>query len=308
MTRCFLWCIIALLFTSCKKTKNVSTQCSIYAYGLPKSSSGGFLPCSIGTINTSTATLTQFATLPGYLEKRCAFNSDDNCYYMYQDALYKIGQDGKTIALQTTDSIPFETMVYNSHNNKFYAIGLSLIELEVNGNKYTEKIVANFVHKYYYNTSLTVDNNGDIYCITRDKDSITHPYRTCYIEKYHPGSSTSTVVASDTSSARIFSIFGLAFNKNDNMLYAIRQTINPVATDFIRIDPSNGVITRLSGNFLNYFVDEYRYSVCIDLCTNHYILAQSQVGNTPTLDQIDMNGIVIQHNETDLIFMGLSVK
>ena len=311
MTRYVLCCIVVLFFISCKKKKNISTECSsqIYGYAIPKNS-GGVQSCSFGAVNTSTASITPFATFPAIMERKSAFNSNDNCYYIYLDDFYKIGQDGKTTVLESADSMYFDALVYNNYNNKFYAIGASsLIEIEVNGNKYTEKRVAHFIHSSYY-SSLTVDNNGDVYYITQDYDTV-HPDRNYYyIEKYHPGNLSSTVVASDGSQRPIFSILGLEFNKNDNMLYALRQSSTELAMQLIRIDPVKGTITRPINKFLfPIFIDAGNCSTCIDPCTNRYIISQyDQTTGTATLDQIDMTGAIVQHNETNFIFMGLSAK
>jgi hypothetical protein len=127
-----------------------------------------------------------------------------------------------------------------------------------------------------------------------------------YIEKYQPGTTASVVVASGTGA---WNILGLRFNKNDNMLYAIRVNHPATGFDFIKINPSGGPIATVAG--LSFDVNPDFYSATIDPCSNRYILSSMKiVGGLPSnhLYQLSMTGTILQDDVTPTFYQGLDVS
>ncbi len=126
------------------------------------------------------------------------------------------------------------------------------------------------------------------------------------IRKVHPGSPSSTVIAT-TSGDRIY---GLCYNNNDNKLYGIQPGAAWNIDYFVKVDPATGSVTTLA-TFSFQFNNEF-FSAVIDECTNRYILSSDEMTdpsiNSSYIKQIDMSGAVVQNNTmTDGIYLGLAI-
>ena len=172
------------------------------------------------------------------------------------------------------------------------------MQINISGSTFTTTVIATLVHPFM--GSLTVDNNtGNMYLSTGDT-------ATYYIEKYTSGSSATSVVATGSGA---WDILGLRFNKNDNMLYAIRENYPGVGQDFIKIDPSAGSITTLSSISLPSAVDREFYSTCIDPCSNHfYISTIVNSGYRGILQQFTMTGSIVATDTTSTFLQSLDVN
>jgi len=300
----YLLCFLAIIMvTSCKKTpSSKTTSCTSVLYGYigPDFQS---MPCSFGIINPSTGTISGLFTSTVWSTSiQAAFNTSDSSYYVfldyskqypYYDTLLKMTSSG-TVSLLTrsvSDTAIYQDVIYNRANNKLYCIkDGGLAELTVTGSTYSSS--ATLVESV---GEWTVDNaTGDMY-----GTGLSSSFATIFI-KYQPGTSTISVVAVD-SIFPVKEILGLQFNKNDNMLYAVRFKLEPC--DFIRIDPAAGSITSLASVSFNVNADFY--SAVIDPCSNRYIFSSFGF-----ISQLSMTGTLVHQSSTgatDQLFQGLAI-
>jgi len=308
-----------LLFPSCKKdtTSTSTTTCSSVLYGNSAPASLYDSASAFGVINPASATLTGTATFMGTnYENQAAFNTSDNCYYVFKThmggntspgPLYKISTSGTITSLTTTGTSQYSSPVYDRANNKLYCIkDNQLAEITIAGSTFSTTGLVTPIHYFSNAGCVTVDNNtGDVYYLTAN-DTITY-----YIEKYHPGSSASVSVASGSFSAgtTVWGVQGLRFNKNDNMLYATRGAYAAPTFDFIKINPASGTISTVAT--ITGCINPEFYSACIDPCSNRYIISTPRTPAAPTiavLYQLSMTGTVIHCDTTASLLQGMDVN
>ena len=311
---------IVLLSVSCKKSSTSrTTSCSstLYGYTLPVGSAYYDTACSFGIINESTAAFSILGTFSSCTySTQAAYNTSDNCYYTFKmtmgdatssSSLYRISTSGAVTALTNSSGAAYSSLTYNSSTNHLYGIsttlsGSYLVQITIAGTTFSSTSPVSPVHPfalYGWATAdpVTVDNTtGDMYYVTGD--TLTY-----YIEKYHPGASASTVVASGTGA---WDIYGMQFNKNDNMLYAVRQNHPSNTCDFIKINPSTGSISTLAPFSIG--INSDFYSTVIDPCSNRYIISTPINMGIYTVSQLSMTGSVLQFDTTATFYQGLSVK
>lgn len=315
-------CSLIALFAACKKDAKKTTSCTstLYAYNVPYSGIGDTLGARTnGIVNPSTGYISSIGTFTASAyTNQAAFNSADNCYYVFKthmgvgagyNTLYKISLSGVVITLTNISPVLCYALTYNRVTNKLYCItstgygigtSSALAEITIAGSLYTTTNLTSGVHRPYGNNTTIDDNTGAVYFTTGDTT-------TSYIEKYIPGGSSSTVVATVTSG---WSLLGLSFNKNDNMLYAIRQPHYPVtlADDFLKIDPATGTVATLS--VLTFQVNPEFYTACVDPCTNRYLISTlgGPLWGSCYFNQLDMTGTLVQHDSTSGFIQGLSIN
>ncbi len=305
-------CAICALTTSCRK-RIVDTTCTSKLHGFtgPNSIIGSDVPfpCTHIIISPSggiIATSTSFMGLMRFSE-RGSYNTSDNCYYSIINAsvphatngiLNKIDVAGAVSPLVPADSLIYGAVIYNRVNNKLYCITSagSLGELTVGVTSYSVTPVA--TSSYLPTSNITVDaTTGDMYLQTVDTSVYSN-----YLEKYHPGASSTTMVAS------IPYIHEMRFNKNDHMLYGMQRTGTAMGGNFVRINPATGAVSTVStGLVLN---DDYM-SGTFDPCTNRYIysaLLPMVTGEGYILYQVDMSGAIVRHDTTATFYQGLDVE
>jgi len=296
---------------SCKKNTNKTTcSATVYGYNGSWGTSGGYLNTSLGIINPATATATSICTFSSDVySNQATYNTSDHCYYMFKtgggsQTLYKISLSGAVTSYSNASgtSIRYDGLVYSAAANKLYGIKVvpgssAIVEISISGSLFTESIVASTIGTHYWASPATCSINnatGDIFYALRN---VT--VNSWYIEKYHPGASSATLIDSGTNAG----ILGLRFNKNDNMLYAMQEGAAP--QKMIKIDPVSGTVTSLAT--LGFVVNNEFYSSVIDACSNRYIVTSSIDTASGTFSQLDMSGAVLQHDTVNTIYQGLEV-
>ena len=302
-----------IIVTACKKNTSNKTTCTstLHAYtAVMNPIYTGLDTCSQGIINMATgsiATAGSFLSII-YFTNQAAFNTSDNCYYIFKSvnygigsisasALYKINAAGTATILTPPDTFGYSSIAYNSATNKLYCNrNGSLAEITIGASSYTATNLVAPIHPFarqlYSPGNITVDNaTGDMYYATGDTSNY-------YIEKYHPGTTTSTVVASGTNGY----ILELRFNKNDNMLYAIKAH-EQISFDFIKINPTAGTTTTVVVLGLPFNVD--MYSATLDPCSDHYILSTIPSLNLFVVYQLNMAGAIVHTDTTATFYQGL---
>jgi len=316
MNKCmFVAIATVILLASCKKNTPHSTSCSSTLYGYTVSSSAlGLMDttCNFGIVNESTAAFSGATTfLSTVYSNQAAYNTSDNCYFTFKtsmgdatsvSSMYKIAGSGVATTLANSSGASYSSLTYNGATNSLYGIsGGYLVQITTTATSFFSTNLVTPIHPfslYGWATAdpLTVDNaTGDIYYVTGD--TLTY-----YIEKYHPGASASAVVASGTGA---WDIYGMQFNKNDNMLYAVRQNMPGNTYDFIKIDPSTSTISTVTG--LSMGLNSDFYSSCIDPCSNRYILSTVINSHIGILVQLNTTGSILQEDTTATFYQGLTV-
>ena len=87
--------------------------------------------------------------------------------------------------------------------------------------------------------NLRIKTVPEFFVRTRDTGSAP----AVFVEKYHPGASALSVVASGSVG---LSLFEMRFNKNEGMLYALQLNSDMVTYSFKKIDPGAGTINRVA--------------------------------------------------------------
>ncbi len=299
-------CLFALcLASACKKSTGSKTTCTSTLYGISAPSSSTIdtgISCIFGTINPTTGVISTLGTLFSHgATNQGTYNSSDNCYYIfrYGYTLYKVAASGSVTSLTPSGASSYSSPVYNSVTNNLYCIsGGNLAQISISGTTFLTTVLATPVHPF--RGYLTVDNNtGTIYFASGD--TVNN-----YIEKYTPGSSATSVVASVTG---VWDFLGMKFNKNDNLLYAIRENYPAGGQDFVKIDPVSGSVTTISiiATPAESGVNIDFYSTCIDPCTNHYYISTGD-GVTGILNQYSMTGTLMTTSFTTNILQGMTVN
>ena len=301
-------CAAFVLFASCKKT-NKTTSCSstLHGYTAPVDTmySGASYTCNHGIINTTTGGMATFGSFTGSLifTNQAAFNTSDNCYYVFGTSnLYKIDASGTTTAFAPADTSSYSSITYNSSTNKLYCIKTGrLAELTTTSTTFSATSLVMPAHPFdrelFSAPNIAVDNtSGDMYFVTGI-------YPSFYVEKYHPGASSSTVVASGTGGINLLE---LRFNKNDNMLYGLQLNADTVTYSFIKVNPAAGTISTVVN--LGAIVNADVYSATLDPCANRYIISTTTNNiHSFILYQVDMSGAIVQHDTTTTFYQGLDV-
>ena len=208
---------------------------------MPDSIAGTDTPgnCSLGTLNEGSGAFAPFAT---YLNKillianpysytfpfwlnQGAYNTGDNCYYIFKtntDTLYKIDRSGTVTALSGPLGATYSSLVYNKGTHLLYcfqhtATSIMLVSLSTSGTTFAVTALVAPVHPIA--GDATVDSvTSSVFYTTHDTGSIAPSHY--FVEKYQPGATASEVITF-SSVAQDFSLYGLCFNTNDHMLYAI---------------------------------------------------------------------------------------
>jgi hypothetical protein len=309
-------CVITMLSFACTKKKGTSS-CTATLYG--SKHTGMDTTFTFGVINSATGTSPGIASYHSrMLNAQGAFNPTDNCYYMLgydhyfstKVKLYKIDLAGAvtTYAPSAADTFAYTALAYNKVTNKLYclkktsATSSKVVEIIVVGSTYSTTPLASTVHPATPDilAYMTVDNNtGNIYFGTQD-DTTTY-----YVEKYTPGASATTVVAAGTTG---WTIFGLRFNPNDNMLYGIRNNSPATGYNLIKVNPSASTITDIA--LIASGINEDFYSTTLDPCSNRYLISTltGSGWSTHILGQLDMSGTVLQSDVIPYSYMGMDVK
>jgi hypothetical protein len=314
-----LCCASVAGFTACKKEAAHKTTCTstVHAYTAPVSliygASGSLYACNHGIVNTSTAGIATTGSFTNsvMLNNKATYSVADNSYYCFSSSyisgvtsttLHRIDASGIETTYASADTFNYSMLVYNPFNSKLYCFNNygKIVSLTLGTTTFSATVCATPLHsisQFNYG-DFTVDHaTGAMYYVSGNT-----PY---YIEKFQPGSSSTTVVA---SGAGALSVLGLAFNKNNNKLYAMKMDTDYSTFEFITVDPSAGTITSAPGFGLRPNVD--LYSATIDPCSNRYLLSTTDTAASISvfkLYQVDMTGALVQQNTIPTPYQGLDV-
>jgi hypothetical protein len=312
-----------ILIAGCKKPAAKETTCgaTVYGYRVPASAVFDTVTTSyLGVVDPGTSAISTIGSFNtcAYTNQG-AFSSSDNCFYNFKT--YMGSETGTGILYKTDLSGAVTTLhgpadwhrniTYNKATHKLYCITgtatspFVLTEINISGTTFTTTPAGTSVHPFFTGSAAD-DLTGNIYHVTGDTG-------TFYIEKFTPGSSTLTVVASGTGA---WDILGLTYNKNDHMLYAIREAYTASAGanyHFIKIDPATGTTTTLST--LSFDVNREFYSACLNPCTDRYIISTVHQINSGTMpfphffvNQLNLTGTLVQNDSTADFIQGLYVN
>ncbi len=319
--------LLAITSPSCKKnTVQMSTPCptTIMGFGFssPIGSGSGIGPYpihSFGTLNTSSATGSVLGSVNAYsYTMQGAYNISDNCYYTFTDSAYhpilcKITMAGVTTYMPSpnVNYRTFDAITFDSYHNKLLAIktGTSsdtVVEILPGTTTFSYTIISTTIGKNTWSSPSTMTVNsltGDIYYVLNDVTST--PVRFS-IQKVPSGSTTATIVASDTGKLML----GLEYSNSGSCLYAVRSNNSTATFDLVKVTGTGGIsatATNLPININNEF-----YSTCIDDCNSRYVINSQKPGLTTfdssVLLQLDLSGTVIQTNTIYGIYQGMDVK
>lgn len=323
----YIFCALLIALAACTKDKNKDqnkTTCFATVYGYNTTDSPVYAPsltAAFGTVDLATATATSTGTITtSAYSNQGAFNTSDNCYYVFRyknytntDTLYKITSSGAVTICTATSLAYREGLIYNEFTHKLYCLErhstgpADIVEVTTSGSSFTTTIVGATTNIAACSspTSATVDNaTGKMYfALTKTNPEVYN------VETYTPGSTTTTVLASGTD--KLF--MGLRFNKNDNMLYAIRENYPssssaPITYDFVKIAPSSGSVSTIAA--LPFEVNNEFYSAAINSCSDRYILSTLTGGAWlyKVVRQLNMSGVEIQTDSVAGFLQGLDVK
>jgi hypothetical protein len=303
---------LSATFVGCKKNTANKTTCSSTLHGFAADSigMGSIGTCNHITINSATGYATSSGTFNGNatFDYQAAYNTSDGNYYVFKTQnsldpspiLYKIDGSGTVTSLTPVSSSYHSSINYSQHDNKLYCFkDHAIAEVTISGSTFSATTVCVPLHSLVNDPfgagAMTIDHStGDIYYRTQTGS-------TGYVERYHPGTSSPTVVPTVTDS-----LFGLRFNNSDSKLYAIKS--NGVDFRFVKIDPASGALTTFA--ILNADVNMDFFSAVIDPCSNRYVFS-SLINISPlvsVLYQVDMTGTVVQHDTTASFYQGLTVQ
>ncbi|PQJ11441.1 hypothetical protein CJD36_006465 [Flavipsychrobacter stenotrophus] len=284
-----------------------------------------FSTYGIGTIDLPGGVTGNLASLSRSINRKTsgehyqgAYNTSDNCYYTFIDSgshprLCKITSSGVVSIYQCiTDSVVFESLVYNAVTNKLLALnhGLAdtLVEITTSGSSFSYTPIAQLANEEVRYSSATVDQTtGTLYVAA----NFYTP--SCYrVLKIAPGAATFSMVDSQSSQL----LDAIEYSNTDHMLYAFRHLLNPAQTllYFVRIDPAGGSSTVSTSPIT---IGRY-FSSTFDQCNNRYIASNQKytvTGSSITWSsdssavlQIDPSGSLVQTNYLSGLFLGIAVK
>jgi hypothetical protein len=332
MKKYFLSAIVLSLasisfFAACKKEPTASkTTCAATLYGynyLDTIFAAPSSPVGWGAINETPLATTSVATLPvTAYSNQGAYNASDNSYYVFQfvssgitNTLIKVGPGGVVTTYTGPGAQHLEGLVHNRVTNKMYCLRYAsggssatpadVVEIATSGTSFSVTPVGTTIKNIRWAspaTSSVNNTSGEMYFAFADA-----PVDIYSIEKYTPGSGTSTVVSSGSGR----SVMGVRFNSTDNMLYAITSEYpagGPAVFKYVRIAPTSGVFTTLAT--LSFNVNNELYSTALDPCSNRYIVSTvTGTGWTiKTVKQFNMSGTIVQSDVTAGLFQGLTVN
>jgi hypothetical protein len=305
-----------LIITSCTKSRHTST-CASTLHGFYSSyDSEAVYPtysCSAGIFNFGTGLISGGGTFNNNIlfTHQGTYNTYDEAYYVMAnsgDTLYKIDAGGTVTTYTNTDAVKYYSITYNSPENKLYCIKSGcLAQINISGTTFNASTVASLSHplfnEFFSQANIAVNNaTGDMFVITSASSSY-------FVEKWHPGSSTSSVVASGSGG---LGIAELRYNKNDGMLYALQMNSDTLTYDLIKVNPTSATIS--SVGHLGSIVDVDMYSAALDPCSNTYII--STAGGirggvwTPwggVIYKISMTGSILSSDTTTYLMQGLDI-
>lgn len=320
---------LILIVSSCTKSDSSSTPpidpttvCNPVVYGYYAESTdtlGG--PDSVsrfGALDLGSLSLSNVASIKAPARtNQGAYNSSNYTYYVFADSmnvteLVSIDASGnvKYLPINDNSATRYESLVYNSHSDKLYAVKKSistlvdtLVQINVTSTNFYSTNLATFGQGLTHMTSATVDNSTGTVFLAVNYGSPY--YYTLY--SYAPG--TSALVQLNTSGGN--NLLGIRFNKNDKLIYATKMLASG-AFNFVRFNTS-GTLTK--SDTLIADIDMSRFSMCMDVCDNKYIISTAKnvspgvfSNSQCTIIQVSTTGGTNSSSDANRMLMGLDVK
>jgi hypothetical protein len=324
MTTRLLTIACATLFAlqGCKKeTDSDAFTCPttgvLYGYTGDSSSAAPYMQCSAGMIDLTTGAIAGTAAISSSTHfNQSAYNVAEDAYFSFgrgdtDNHLYKVSGASST-ALSYTGTSPeiMDGLVYDRMHDKLLCFATSgttstLCEIVISGTSYITNSIVTCPEPMYNDISTADPSTGDIYFQTYDASTTQNKIR-----KYTYGS-TGTPAVVYTGGAAI-QLWGLRYNPNDNLLYALRPSPGIVNTfEFVKINPSTGSFAVIANLGMN--INPKMLSATIDPCNDRYIFT-SQDFTAPSpffsfkMHQLSMTGAVISSMPIPHMYQGLDVR
>ncbi len=317
-------CAALIALQGCKKEPETSaftcpTTGVLYGYTSDSNSAAPYMPCNAGMIDLASGAIAGTTAISSSTHfNQSAYNLAENAYFSFMRSdtdnhLYKISGTGSTMLSYTgtiADTDIIDGLVYDRNHGKllcFVTSGTSstLCEIVISGTSYITNSIATSPDPIYNDISTADPTTGDVYFQTYDASTIQFKIRK------HTYGSTGTPAVVYTGGAST-QLWGLRYNPNDNMLYALRQSPGIVGTfEFVKINPSTGSFAVLSNLGIN--INPKLLSATIEPCTDRYIFT-SQDFTAPSpffsfkMHQLDMSGSIISAMPIPKMYQGLDVR
>lgn len=315
-------CLAVAALSSCRRDPVEQEQllCPsspiLYGYKGPRAdTSNEHMPCSAGNISLTTGAFTTAAGINNrtYFNQG-AYHMSENAYYTFKlgdtaDTLYRVAGGSVTKLSHAPEGEDYiDGIVYDRFHNKLFCFVTTgttsrISEIIVSGSSYITNPVSYTTEAMVYDNATVDPATGDIYFQTHNPTTNLYSIR-----KYESGSSsTPAVIYSNPVS---IAMWGLRYNRIDNMLYALRPSISVANTfDFVRLNPSTGIMTVMAN--LGFNINTKYLSAAINPCDNRYIFA-TQVVTSPEpiafkLYQLSMTGAVVTSTAIPQMYQGLDM-
>ena len=300
-----------------------STVCnpSFYAYSARclDTGYGPYTRWQYGSFNLTGATINMQDSLkmPGY-NNQGTYNSHTYCYYIFTDSvgipvLLRIDNSGVVTRkpLATNTLARFEALVYNSYSNKMYALkkGITFTDTFVVINEGTSDFTTtNIVQTPPGATRLassTVNQvDGALFLAMNYIAPMSYK-----LFAYTPGTTVLNQIASGNNQF----LLGIRHNKQDKQLYGIQQTLATNGSYLVKMNATTGAQT--AADTLGFDIDRDRYSVCLDVCDNKFIISTTKMigglWDTAQTAVYQVNATTaggMQYTDKTGIIMGLEVR
>lgn len=316
-------CLTVSALTSCRREPQVQPEALLcpsspilYGYKGPRAdTTGEYVNCSAGNIDMATGLFTSAAGIKNRTYyNQGAYHMSENAYYTFKlgdtaDTLYRVAGGSVTMLSHTSEGEDYiDGIVYDRFHNKLFCFVTTgstsrISEVVISGSSYITNPVSYTTEAMAYDNATVDPATGDMYFQTHNPT--TNMYS---IRKYESGSSSTPAIIYSNPVA--IAMWGLRYNRIDNMLYALRPSISVANTfDFVRLNPSTGIMTVIAN--LGFNINTKYLSAAINPCDNRYIFA-TQVVTTPDpiafkLYQLNMTGAVVTSSAIPQMYQGLDM-
>lgn len=316
--RLVIFCAATLSFLSCRRdaTPEEPTLCTrtavVYGYKGPRAdTTGEQLGCTLGSVEMASGAMPGTATFDNRTYyNQGAYHRGENCYYTFKredtaHTLYKINESSVTPLAYSGPAGYLDGLVYDRLHNKLFCFRTSagtsrIAEITVSGSSYTATPVSYFTEVEAHDNTTIDPGTGDIYFQTYNAAAQTYSVR-----KFEPGSSSTPSVI---YSAHTWELYGLRYNTNDNMLYALRLSpVTDTSFEFVKISPA-GVLAVVADLGIN--MNAKYVSACLNPCDQQYVFAAQVLPNVDSFRMyyLNMAGTIVHTQQIPQAYQGLDVR
>ena len=288
----------------------------LYGYAGASVSPLPYVPCSAGNIDlASGAMASTAATISNNTQfNQSAYSLAEDAYFSFLrgDAaysLYKVSGTGSTTLSYTGAAVDrMDGLVYDRMHGKLYCFVTSgstsvLSEIVIMGTSYTTNAIVTSPEVALHDNTTADPGSGDIYFQTLNMS--TQQYS--IYKHVHGSTSTPTLIYVSPAATEMW---GLRYNPNDDMLYALRLSLSVANTyELVMLNPSTGTLSSIANLGIN--INPKFLSATIDPCNNRYIFAaQIITAGTASLKmyQLEMTGSVTSVMPLSQMYQGLDVR